>query len=395
MPNKTSDVTIIGGGASGLIAAISAGNNGARVAIIEKNIRVGKSILATGNGRCNLSNTLIGKPESFSHYNNPDFVADVLQGLDSTALRMFYFELGLLTIADKKGWVFPRTQTANTVVDVLFKEIDRQPVTCYTGQEIIGLRISEEGYRVETTSGSYVSRALILACGVEPLLTAFAFLNTVPPTPVLGPLRTDPDPIRGLDGVRVTCRVSLLEEDKTIASEEGELLFRDYGVSGIVIFNLSRFARPGQHLYVDFFPELELRDLEKMLTKRLKNYPDYNATDLLTGMLHSRIIQAVVRKSRSRTSQGIEQSMLRPLAQTMKSFQLRITGGPTRDQAQVTRGGLSTDNFDPKTLMAYNQQGLFACGECIDIDGPCGGFNLHWAWASGLLAGEQAARYAT
>ena len=394
MPNRTSDVIIIGGGASGIVAALAAGQAGAKVTVLEKNIRVGKSILSTGNGRCNISNSTIGKPESFLQYNNPEFVSTILKRYDSTSIRLFFYDLGLLTIVEKNLWVFPRTQSANTVLDVLLKEMERLAVNCYTGQEIIGLRISEEGYRVETTTASYSAKALILACGVEPLLTAFAFLNTASSTPILGPLKTDVDPIRGLDGVRVNAKVSLMDGEKVIASEEGEILFRDYGVSGIVIFNLSRHAKPGHTLSIDLFPELTERDLLNTLEKRLTRRPDLNADELLTGMLHSRIIQAVIRKSKSRTNQGLDQGMLYPLAQSMKKYQLKVTGGPSKDQAQVTRGGLGTDSFNPETLEAKNQAGLFACGECLDIDGPCGGYNLHWAWASGLVAGEQAAKYA-
>jgi len=362
--------------------------------VIEKNIRIGKSILATGNGRCNLSNAMIGKPEGLQQYNCADFVAPVIKLFDSTSIRMFFYEIGLLTIVDKNGWVFPRTQSANTVLDVIMKEIERLPITCYTGQEIIGLRISEEGYRLETTSASYSARSLILACGVEPLITAFAFLDTITPLPILGPIRCDVDSIRGLDGIRVTCKVSLMDKDRIIASEDGELLFRDYGVSGIAVFNLSRFAKPGQSLFIDFFPELTEKDLLNILEKRLARYPDMNTADLLTGMLHSRIIQALIRKSRATTSQGSEQGLLYQLAKTMKHYELKVTGGPLKDHAQATRGGLRTTNFNPETLAATKQAGLFACGECIDVDGPCGGYNLHWAWASGLVAGEQAALYA-
>jgi len=394
MPNRTSDVIIIGGGASGLSAAIAAGRSGAKVAVLERNIRVGKSILATGNGRCNISNSTIGKPDSLLQYHNAEFVSPVIKRYDSTSIRLYFFDLGLLTIVDKNGWVFPRTQSANTVLDVIMKEVERLSVSCYTGQEIIGLRISEEGYRVETTSASYSARSLILACGVEPLLTAFAFLDTVLPTPILGPLKTDIDPIRGLDGVRVTCKVDLKDGDRTVASEEGEILFRDYGVSGIAIFNLSRFAKPGQYLYMDFFPELTERDLEAMLEKRLTKRPEMNSNDLLTGMLHSRLIQAIVRKSKNRINQASEQNMLYPLVQAMKKYQLKVTGGPIKEHAQAMRGGLGINNFDPVTLAAIKQTGLYACGECIDVDGPCGGYNLHWAWASGLVAGERAAEYA-
>ena len=391
MPGRYSDIIVVGGGASGLMAAIAAAEHGGQVILVEKNIRVGKRILATGNGRCNLSNAIIGKPEGNSRYNRPDFVAPVLERFDCTSIRVLFYDLGLLTITDKNGWVFPRTQTANTVLDVLLRELDRLAIVTYAGQEIIGMRINEDGYRVETTGSSFAAKNLILCCGVEPLLKAFPFLNIIKPEPILGPLRTDTDAIRGLDGVRASCRISLREEDKLVCREDGELLFRDYGVSGIAVFNLSRFAKPGQKLLIDFFPDLSHQALKGLLLSRIERNPDLTAPEALTGILHSRIIQAVLRKTRIKTSNKPDDNMLNALVNTMKRFSLTVTGGPTKDQAQLTRGGLNTEDFNPNTLESKTQKGLFAAGECLDIDGPCGGFNLHWAWASGLTAGESAA----
>ena len=391
MPGRYSDIIVVGGGASGLLAAIAAAEHGGKVILVEKNIRVGKRILATGNGRCNLSNAIIGKPEGNARYNRPEFVAPVLERFDCTAIRVFFYDLGLLTITDKNGWVFPRTQTANTVLDVLLRELDRLAIVTYPGQEIIGMRMNEDGYRIETTGSSFAAKNLILCCGVEPLLKAFPFLNVIKPEPILGPLRTDTDAIRGLDGVRATCRMSLREEDRLICWEDGELLFRDYGVSGIAVFNLSRFAKPGQKLLIDFFPDLSHQALKGLLLSRIERSPELTAPEALTGILHSRIIQAVLRKTRIKTSNKPDDNMLNALVNTMKRFSLTVTGGPTKDQAQLTRGGLNTEDFNPVTLESKNQKGLFAAGECLDIDGPCGGFNLHWAWASGLTAGESAA----
>ena len=386
---------IVGGGAAGLSAAISAAQQGASVTIVEKNIRVGKKILATGNGRCNLSNTAIGKPEGMALYNHPEFVTPVLRRLDCASVRLFFYELGLLTVVDKNGWVFPRTQTANTVLDVLLNETDQLPISIFTGQEIIGIRIADEGFRVDTTGGGYLSKSLVLSCGVEPLLVAFDFLEAVKPEPILGPLRTNVDSVRGLDGIRAVCRVYLTEEEELVSWQDGELLFRDYGVSGIAIFNLSRYMRPGQSLFIDFFPDLDASKLESLLTLRWEKGNGLSASEILTGMLHSRIIQAVLRKSKIKAKDKLDQSGISTLAKNMKRYHLIISGGPSKEQAQVTRGGLSTKGFDPMTLMALDQRGLFAAGECLDVDGPCGGFNLHWAWASGIVAGENAASFAS
>ena len=391
MANRNSDVIVIGGGASGLVAAIAAGQHGVDVTIVEKNMRVGKKILTTGNGRCNLSNTIIGKPEGMAQYNHPAFVQPVLSRFDCASIRLFFYELGLLTVADKNGWVFPRSRTANTVLDVLTKEIDRLPITTYTGQEIVNIRLTDEGYRVETSGSSFASKTLVLACGVVPLLKSFSTLAVVRPEPVLGPLRTDVDSLRGLDGIRTVCRIYLADSREMVSYEDGELLFRDFGVSGIAIFNLSRFAQPGQSLYIDFFPDLDQEELEAQLLYRFEKNNDLSASDLLCGMLHSKIIQAVLRKSKIKPNDSLDPELLKQLGSNLKRFRLIISASTLSDQAQATRGGLVTETIDPDTLGMLEHRGLFAAGESIDIDGPCGGFNLHWAWASGLVAGESAA----
>ena len=391
MPIKDSDIIIVGGGAAGLTAAIVAAHRGARVSIFEKNIRVGKKILATGNGRCNMSNTLIGKPEGMSHYNHPAFVAPVLSRFDCAVVRSFFEDLGLMTVVDKKGWVFPRTRTANTVLDVLLREINSLPITTYTGQEVIGIHEAEDEYRVEAAGTSHTGRVLILSCGVAPVLSTLHLYPLVSPTPVLGPLKTDTESVRGLDGIRAVCRIYLTEGDEIISWQDGELLFRDYGVSGIAVFNLSRYARRGQSLSIDFFPDHDVPALETLLRRRREKSRRASTQEVLTGMLHSRVIQAVLRKSGVKASSEPDDAALRRLANIMKAFQLKVTEGPARDQAQVIRGGLSTEDFDPGTLMCLSKPRLFAAGECLDVDGSCGGFNLHWAWASGLVAGEGAA----
>ena len=394
MPNRDSDVIVIGGGAAGLMAAISAARHGAKVTLIEKNLRLGKKILATGNGRCNLSNTSIGKPESFLQYNKPDFVSSILQRIDCGAIRACFDDFGLMTVTDKSGWVFPRTRTAQTVVDVLMNEIDRLDIAAFAGQEATGINSYENGYRVDAGGGIYSARALVLACGVESLLKSFHILHLVESQPVLGPLKTELDPIRGLDGVRAVCRIYLTEGKDIVSWQDGELLFRDYGLSGIAVFNLSRFAKPGYTISIDFFPELDRDKLEVLLEKRWDRADKCHAALLLTGMVHSKIVQAVLRKSGIRAQEDLDAEKLRSLVYHLKAFKLKVVGCPTKELAQVTRGGLSTEDFDPQTLATFDQPHLFAAGECLDVDGACGGFNLHWAWASGLTAGEYGAKAA-
>jgi predicted Rossmann fold flavoprotein len=212
---------------------------------------------------------------------------------------------------------------------------------------------------------------------------------------VLGPLATERTPLKGLDGVRARAAVTLVREGRELFREEGEVLFRPFGVSGIVSFDLSRFAEEGDVAQLDFFPSYDVRALVSLLTERRLRHPADPLKLLLDGMLHPRLAQAVVRAAAAHPDTCPDQALLEKLATLMKAYRLRITAGPSPLQAQVTRGGLATEGFDASTLRSLHHPRLFAAGECLDIDGPCGGFNLHWAWASGYTAGTAAGKAAT
>jgi predicted flavoprotein YhiN len=414
------------------MAALAAARVGATVAICEKDERLGKTILATGNGRCNLSNTAIIGEDGTSFYHNPSFVAPTLERYNCVALRDVFEGLGLLTFADDRGWVYPRSRWANSVLNVLLNEVGRQGVAVRTGQEVKGIQpVNGGGFRVQTAASTLVSRALVLACGGfvsgRPApCDGIASLLVVTPTPILAPLRTDAEAVKGLDGVRVHCRATLwgrgnsqspqqshpraqpqdqpsqsqqpqpqlLQPPQPLAQETGELLFRGYGVSGIAIFNLSRFAQPGHQLSLDFFCDLSVQELSALLNRRWNTggYETWGA--FLDGMLHTRLGRAVLRAARLPLAQVPAPPLFDKLAQALKGYRLTITAGADGRLAQVMRGGWATEGFDPATLGSRTYSGLYAAGECLDVDGPCGGFNLHWAWASGLVAGQSAACHA-
>jgi predicted Rossmann fold flavoprotein len=214
----------------------------------------------------------------------------------------------------------------------------------------------------------------------------------VAPTPVLGPLKTDAAPLKGLDGVRADCLFRLLDDGELVAEESGEVLFRRFGISGIAAFNLSRFARAGHEVSLDLFSEYTESELRSLLAARTRTYVHDCGPSFLDGILHPRLAQAVFRRSGTPGAAEPDSTTLSKLAAIMKDYRLRVRGGPDEAQAQVTRGGLVVDGFDPATLQSRSQPRLFAAGECLDVDGPCGGFNLHWAWASGLVVGKNAAK---
>ena len=365
---------ILGGGAAGLCAAITAARAGASVTICEKDDRVGKKILRTGNGRCNLSNTHV----SPSAYNHPDFVTPVLKEWECNTLRTFFKTLGLYTYEDDAGRIYPVTDAAASVLDVLRLECAHRNVNIITGFEVASVT---KGLTVTSHDGRVLHADAVIAAtggGTKPLEKAG--LENLRFSPVLCPLKTDLDNIKGLSGIRIDCRAELLRDGESIVTEEGELLFRDYGISGIMVFDLSRFTQKGDIISLDLMPSMSKESLTAELRRREKLFAWREGSDYLAGMFHSRVAQTLLRRAGSRDAVK--------LAEVIKNFRLTVLGCGDVKQAQVTRGGLDTTQFDPATLMCRTIPNLYACGEALDIDGRCGGYNLHWAFASGITAGK-------
>jgi predicted Rossmann fold flavoprotein len=387
-------VAIIGGGAAGLSAAVAAARLGAAVTLLEADARVGKKILVTGNGRCNLTNSSV----SPSAYNHPEFVEQVLAGHSCDAIRSFFGGMGLLTYADEEGRVYPVCNAAASVLEVLRLECGHLGVDTRCGFEVTGIAEAPDsaGFEVLSRDGGKLraDAVVVTTGGGESLLTATGH-GSVECVPVLCPLKTELEPIRGLSGVRVKCAASILSGDgEPVATERGELLFREYGVSGIMVFDLSRFLERGSTLCVDFFPDMSAPDMRALLSGRCTDLSWRTAQTFFDGMLHSRVAQAVLRAARIDSKTPVAELPCEPLAVILKDFRLTITGTGDAAQAQVTRGGASVGDFDPHTMGSRLMPGLYAAGEALDIDGRCGGYNLHWAWASGIVAGQSAARLA-
>ncbi|MBQ3103242.1 MAG: aminoacetone oxidase family FAD-binding enzyme [Oscillospiraceae bacterium] len=369
-------VAVIGGGAGGLCAAIAAAGEGAAVTIYERQNRVGKKLLKTGNGRCNLTNEHL----TGSDYNHPDFVAPQLAACGTAALRAFFASLGLWTVADSEGRVYPRSDTAASVLDVLRLRCAALGVAEDCSRELISLKKRGERWRLRFREGEGAEcEAVIVAVGGGVDLLSPLGHSAVPFSPILCPLRTDAAPIKGLSGLRVKGTVRLFRGTKLLCEEAGEVLFRDGGVSGIVILNMSRFASPGCTLSIDLMPEMSREDLAAALGER--NMP---REELFTGIFHKRIGEALLR--------AVPDADCDKLVTLIKDYRLAVTGVADAAGAQVTRGGANVEEFDPHTLQSRLYEGLYAIGETLDIDGRCGGYNLHWAFASGLAAGRSAGR---
>ena len=435
VPEKT--LAIIGGGAAGLAAAIAAGERARKlgvalgVDILERDDRVGRTILATGNGRCNFSNSEI----DVGKYRNGAFAADVLRSLGETMIddggeryarlrdeagddvHAFFRRLGLAWREEDGGREYPLANKASSVVDVL-----RAAAARVGARERCGCAVAaidpprEQGGRftLRMADGA-LSRAdaVIVACGGR-ALSALSLdatgLAVGPMRPVLGPLRVadaDIPLVRELDGIRVRCAIALLRPEsggleREVATERGELLFRKYGVSGIAVFNLSREAEPGDILRVDLLDAAAsaaadaAAGAEKFLFARRKLLAadivsaggQLTFADMLRGLVLPRVGDALLKREGIAENARFGKPEVPRLAEMLCNLRLTAAGIGDESICQVRRGGLPVAEIDPRTMAVRRVPGLYAAGEALDVDGPCGGYNLHWAWASGILAGH-------
>ena len=398
------NVIIIGAGASGLMAALTAAENPqARVILFERQQRVGRKLLATGNGRCNLTNTAAALKNY--HGENPDFAAPALAAFPLEAALAFFGSLGLVTVEEHGGRVYPLSDSANSVVDVLRFAIEAKGVELKAAAPVRELKRDKGGFAVVTDTETLRADKLIVACGgaagakLGGVSDGYALLNMLGHKrtalyPSLVQLLTAPDYPRALKGVRADCALRLLAGETVLAESAGELQFTETGVSGPAAFDVSRAAATGGKglvLSANFLRDYTETDVLKMLKQRRESLPTLPAADMLTGMLHNRLGRMLVKYAGLNANTALKElgdAELKCLAKACRDFRLELRGTEGFDHAQVTAGGVKTSGFNPETLESWFVPGLFVCGEVLDIDGDCGGYNLQWAWASGRLAGR-------
>lgn len=390
-------VVVVGAGASGMAAALAAGASGARgVVLLEALAAPGRSVLRSGNGRCNFANADLS-PE---RYNAPAFVARAM-GDDPLAPVLEMFEsLGLWYVSDGQGRLFPRSRAASSVLDALLDGLREQGARVQCGSRVVRAEPGPAGrWALEVEgSGAVEADALVWAAGggSAGALAAGTGLAVVPERPALCPLACSPRLPKALDGVRAACAVELRgPRGEFVAREEGEVLFRRYGLSGIAVFDLSRLARRGDAAVVDLVPDVSEEELARVLERRAARLSARLAAPegrlaFLDGALHPALARFFMEGACG--AAGERRVDARRLARSLKGWELAVEGPAGEGQAQVVQGGLELSSFDPATLAAKGARGLFACGEALDVDGACGGYNLAWAWSSGMVAGVSAAR---
>ena len=399
---------VIGAGASGMTAALTAVRLGHEVTLYERQARVGRKLMATGNGRCNLTNTGAG-PSNY-HGEAPDFVRPALEAFPSEAALDFFRGLGLLAREEWGGRVYPLSNSANSVVDVLRQALDAAGVELIAGDRVRELRRAGSGYSVTTESGDKRSfDAVVVACGGlageklgggrdgYELLKALGHTRTAL-RPALVQITTEPMYPRSLKGIKADCALRVLSRGRLLASSCGELLFTETGVSGPAAFDVSRAVSEAgdakMELEIDFLRDYTSEEVLAHLQNRVKTAPELPASELLTGSVHNRLGRMLIKYADVEAAaplSALSERELRTVAAACKRFKLPVRGTEGFANAQVTAGGIRTSEFDPHTLESRLCPRLFACGEVLDIDGDCGGYNLQWAWSSGSAAGRAAA----
>ncbi len=397
------EVLVIGGGASGMMAALTARQGGHAVTLLERQARVGRKLLATGNGRCNLTNRALG-PANY-HGAAPDFAARALALFGVEETLDFFRSLGLLTVTEPGGRVYPLSDQAGSVVDVLRFALDEAGAVTRPGFEVTGIRKTRRGFAVSSAEETLTAERVILCAGGlaggklgggksgYQLLESLGHRCTAL-TPALVQVKTDPTFVRSLKGVRADAAVFLRRGKSLMAESQGEVQFTDFGVSGPAVFEISRAAAAGKGnltLHLDLLRGLDAADTMALLRRRRAAMPHLTTENLLTGILHNRLGRTLLRYAGYDLTTPLPElgeSDLAAIAAAVHDFALPVQGTLGFEGAQVTAGGIRTEDFDPETLQSRLVPGLYAAGEVLDIDGDCGGYNLQWAWSSGRLSGR-------
>ena len=406
------NIVIVGGGASGISAALSAARRApkdTRITLLEGLDRVGKKILATGNGRCNLTNEEI-TPEHY-HSGRPELLAPLLAEMPPQRTLEFFRSLGLYCSAEEMGRVYPNARQASAVLDTLTLALEGAGIQTVCSAKIKHIARKGGAFLLTAQDGRTVrADALILAAGGRAApaqgtdgsgltLARQMGLECTPVYPCLVALKCGGGAVKGLKGIRSRGQVRLLRRGKTAGVESGEIQFTDYGLSGIPVFQLSCLLGPdpaGAELAVDLLPEWDQAELARWISAQARRYPSAPLERFLPGLVHKRLLFAVMKSvgisPLSRPASSLSPRETAALAGALKDWRFPVEGPLSWEQAQVTGGGVSLAELDGR-FGARRCPGLFLCGELLDVAGDCGGYNLHWAWCSGLTAGAAAANW--
>lgn len=409
------DLIIVGGGASGLFAAINAKDLGLDVAIIESNDRVGKKILTTGNGRCNISNNTISFPFFNYHSENSGFFTKALSSLSVEDTKNIFLSLGLPIIELKNGKLYPKSLQASSVVDILRLALEDRSIPLYTECKVKSIH-KDKKFKLSTSNEDkklFTCNKLILACGGKSAVKTgsdgtgynlakslgHSIINTIPG---IVQLKLNSPYLKSISGVKFDGFATLLVDDEPIRKEFGEILFTDYGISGPPILQLSGHASKALlnnkkvEILVDMMPEEDHKEIENFIECHFGLLSHRPVIDSLIGVVNKKLIPTILKASNITNLHmpcyELTWEDKKNLINVLKSWKFTCVDTNGFNQAQVTIGGINTKEVNSDTLESKLVKNLYFSGEILDVDGDCGGFNLQWAWSSGYFVANNIAK---
>lgn len=402
--DKMKTIVIIGGGASGLVAAISAKTSSTNVILLERNAFCGKKILATGNGRCNYWNS----DQDLNHYNstNHELLQDIITKSNQEEILNFFSRIGIIPKI-KNGYYYPYSNQALSIRDALITEASQVGVKIHTSSYVENIRKENSKYIISVNNESIIADAVIIATGSKASPKTGSDGNgynlakklghtVIEPLPALVQLVGNEKYFKDWNGIRCEAKISLFSNNQLVKENLGELQLTDYGISGICTFNLSRFVsrniKEHQLLYVaiNFLPFIE-NDALDWLAKRNEIVKNRTIFELLEGLLNPKLIKVILKicnltgEEKWDSLKGSEKNLL---IEKLTNLKVKIIGTKSFDQAQTCSGGIPLSEINTKTMESTINKNLYFVGELLDVDGDCGGYNLGFAWISGLIAGK-------
>ncbi len=403
---KQLKICIIGGGASGIMAGLIARQYDAQVTILERNPRIGKKLLVTGNGRCNYTNILAGKDD----YNHPDFVIPALDVFSPKQTVAFFEKLGIYPKIESEGKTFPLSEQASSFLDVALYELDRLGVEVITDSYVQSILKTKTGFNIYLKDDSkYEADKVIITTGGKAMPrsgsegSGYVLAETLGHSvtsvfPALTKLKLESPYLKQLDGVKFSGTVELLLDDIAIQKESGDILFTKYGISGPAILQLSRKANElclnGKQPFIKviIINDLDVQAIRSRMDASLEKPIDFS----LVGLINKRLISAILKEAgvikQNAKLDSLTKAEIEKIIQFLFDWRFEVKGSMGFDDAQVTAGGVNVQEIDPHTMESKLIFGLYFAGEVVDIDAKCGGYNLQWAWSSGYLAGISAAK---
>jgi predicted Rossmann fold flavoprotein len=402
-------IVVVGGGASGLVAGITAAKQGAKVTILERMDKPGKKLLSTGNGRCNYTN----RNQMLRNYrgSHPEFAQNILNQFTLENTIDFFSDLGILP-KDRNGYLYPNSNQASSILEVLLMEAFHQRIKLKYNEHVSSVFQRDNQYIIGTDTWEYPCDSVIIAAGSKaaPVLgsdgSGYQLAQAlghhiVTPLPALTALKAKETYFARLSGIRTEAKVTLYLEGDIFCEERGELQLTGYGISGIPVFQISTFAVRGIHegkmvqVFVDFLPDLSKEELLQLLKERCSKNTHKTMEEMMIGLLNRKLITVLLELagcSANLKALEVTEAKLMDLTERIKAHKIQIEGCHSYEQAQVCSGGVDTSELYEDTLESRLAPNIYFAGEIIDIDGACGGYNLQWAWSSGYTAGLHAAK---